>query len=297
MVGPCSTKLQPCQALGAFPHLLSRTSTEVGASPVTLISGLLASDSVNGDGAMHTEGVDLAWVRERLQEFVSETRAINQSGGGVITARNAPVCGRDRALALCETVRPILDRLYPEWASENETSKYDEFRQERDAAKRLLARLETHEETMSRLGGADLSPRITAASLHSLIWEAAKAQWNTGHRHEGVLAAAKAVNSLLQAKLARRDVSEGDLIRQAFSSKDPEPGKPRLRFTRIQDDRTRDSMRQGVSDFGAGCFAAIRNPIGHRPNEELEMDEQSALERLAALSLLARWIEEADLEH
>jgi hypothetical protein len=41
--------------------------------------------------------------------------------------------------------------------------------------------------------------------------------------------------------------------------------------------------------FGAGCFQAIRNPVGHLINEQ---SEQAALERLAALSLLARWITE-----
>lgn len=55
-------------------------------------------------------------------------------------------------------------------------------------------------------------------------------------------------------------------------------------------------MRQGVMEFGAGCFGAIRNPIGHRPNEEVELDEQTALERLAALSLFARWVDEAQIE-
>jgi hypothetical protein len=49
-------------------------------------------------------------------------------------------------------------------------------------------------------------------------------------------------------------------------------------------------------DFGAGCFAAIRNPIGHLPNEEVELSFQQALEQLAALSLLARWIDDAQLE-
>jgi hypothetical protein len=48
--------------------------------------------------------------------------------------------------------------------------------------------------------------------------------------------------------------------------------------------------------FGAGCFQAIRNPVGHLPNEEHELTEQEALERLAAFSLLARWIQEATLE-
>lgn len=55
-------------------------------------------------------------------------------------------------------------------------------------------------------------------------------------------------------------------------------------------------MRGGVSDFGSGCLRAIRNPLGHLPNDEVEMTEQEALERLAALSLLARFIDEADIE-
>lgn len=245
---------------------------------------------------MDIDSVDLAWVREKLTEFLSETRPVNLSGGGLFTMQTGPACGRDRALALAEIVHPILNRLYPNWTTENYTSATDEFHQARDAARRLLARLDVQEEIEAHLGGADLSPRITAASLHPLIWKAAEAQWTTGHRHEAVLAAAKAVNSLLQSKVDRRDVSEGDLLRQAFSERPPEPGKPRLRFMEMVDDRTRESMRQGVSDFGAGCFSAIRNPIGHRPNEEVEMGEQAALERLAALSLLARWIEEAAIE-
>jgi hypothetical protein len=46
----------------------------------------------------------------------------------------------------------------------------------------------------------------------------------------------------------------------------------------------------------SSCFAAIRNPVGHLPNDQVELTEQSALERLAALSLLARWVDEAEVE-
>jgi hypothetical protein len=48
--------------------------------------------------------------------------------------------------------------------------------------------------------------------------------------------------------------------------------------------------------FGMGCFMAIRNPIGHLPREHHEITEQEALEQLAAWSLLARWIEHAEIE-
>jgi uncharacterized protein (TIGR02391 family) len=245
---------------------------------------------------MDTEGVDLDWVRAQLTQFIAETQPTSSTRPGVVSAHTTPACGRDKALALREVVHPILERLYPAWRREQATSKFDEFRAERDAAKRLLARLDVQDEVAERLGGSDGSPRISAASLHPLIWKAAAAQWSTGHRHEAVLAAAKAVNSYLQAKLDRRDISEKDLVRQAFSEKPAEPGCARLRFDDIEDEQTRESMRQGVSDFGAGCFAAIRNPIGHRPNEEIELDDQTALERLASLSLFARWVDQANVD-
>jgi hypothetical protein len=251
---------------------------------------------VRDDLSVDLNGVDVEWVRQQLTGFVDQTRPVNQSGNGLITSRTAPACGRPTAIELVEVVRPILRRLYPEWESENLGSQYDEFKSERDASRRLLARLEHLDEVNARLGGEDQSPRITASSLHHLIWRAAETQWTLGQRHEAVLAAATAVNSQLQAKVNRRDVSEADLVKQAFSEKAPEPGKPRLRFTAIDDEKTRESMRGGTLEFGSGCFRAIRNPVGHLPNDEIEMTEQEALERLAALSLLARFIDDADVE-
>jgi hypothetical protein len=244
---------------------------------------------------MNLTGVDVGWVKDQLANFVSRTRPVNQSGNGFITTRTSPECGRAEAIQLTETVRPILDRLYPEWRSENAGSTNNEFKSERDGSQRLLARLESHEEVSKRLGGMDGSPNVTTRGMHPLIWSAAQAQWSTGHRHEAVLAAAKAVNSHLQAKLDRRDISESDLIRQALSKDDPQPRKARLRFTAIADEQTRESVRQGVMNFGAGCFGAIRNPVGHLPNDELDLPDQVAVEQLAALSLLARWLDDADV--
>jgi hypothetical protein len=175
---------------------------------------------------VNVDGVDVEWVREQLTGFIDQTRPVNQSGNGFITASSAPACGRPKAIQLVEVIRPILRRLYPEWESENPRSQYDEFESERDASRRLLARLDHLAEVNSRLGGADNSPRIAASALHHLIWGAAETQWVLGQRHEAVLAAAKAVNSLLQAKVSRRDVSESDLVKQAFSEKAPEPSKP-----------------------------------------------------------------------
>ncbi len=44
-----------------------------------------------------------------------------------------------------------------------------------------------------------------------------------------------------------------------------------------------------------GLFAGIRSVVAHTV-AETEADEQAALEQLAAVSVLARWVDEAELE-
>ncbi|MFI6220123.1 TIGR02391 family protein [Nocardia salmonicida] len=243
---------------------------------------------------MNLDGIDADWVCDQLVRYIDETHVgvVNPLYAGTY----APRCGRFEAIRLTETIRPILDRLYPDWKVENSTVEQDEFKQVRDAAQRLIARLSSHLEVAEKLGGLDNSPRIRASELHPLIWQAASAQWLTGHRHEAVLAAAKQVNSILQTKVSRRDISDLDLVKQAFSKDAPQPQKPRLRYSQVSSDQTAESMRRGVMEFGSGCFSAIRNPVSHLPNSEIELTEHTALERLCAFSLFARFIDEADLE-
>lgn len=240
-------------------------------------------------------GVDVVGVTTELEAFVREATPKNGSGDGFITPQSYAMCGRDRALALVERIRPILDRLYPKWRDENPQDDSFEFASEHDASQRLLERLRSRVEIEALLGDPDPGPQLDAARFHPLVWKAASAQWSTGHLHEAVLAAAKAVNSLMQNKLDRRDMSEAKLVREAFTEKPPRNGAPRLRFEAIEDKQTRDSMRDGAMNFGVGCFQAIRNPVGHLPNDEYELTEQQALERVAAWSLFAGWVDEADV--
>jgi hypothetical protein len=197
---------------------------------------------------------------------------------------------------LTERVRPILDALYPEWRAENEASDHFEFQAQRDACQRLISQIDSAAEISAMLAGHDSAPRLRASEMHPLVWSAASAQWAMGHLNDAVLAAGKAVNSLLQSKVGRRDLSETKLVQESFSKEAPATGRPRLRFPEIDDDQTRESMRQGAMSFGAGCFQGIRNPVGHLLDEDLELNEQEALERLAAWSLLARWIDQATVD-
>lgn len=144
-----------------------------------------------------------------------------------------------------------------------------------------------------RRGHSTQAPTHAVDQLHPTVWKAAETRWRANHLHDAVIAASKAVNAMLQTKIGRSDVSEVKLVQPAFSSKPPTATERRLRFTDISDQQTRDSVTAGVLQFGVGCFMAMRNPIGHRPDDEHEMTEQEALEQLAAWSLFARWIERA----
>jgi hypothetical protein len=44
--------------------------------------------------------------------------------------------------------------------------------------------------------------------------------------------------------------------------------------------------------YAEGCYAAIRNPVAH---SEGELPEDEGLEQLAVLSVLARWVDQAQL--
>ena len=141
-------------------------------------------------------------------------------------------------------------------------------------------------------------PKLQADRLHPWVWDAAKNLWASEHCGPAVHDATKAVERQTQIKLNRLDLDGKDLYAQAFSTKDPEVGTPRLRFTKI--DKTKQlkrwtSAHEGAQYLGMGCAQGIRNPQAHGTDE---LDEQEALEQLAALSILARWVESSGVvEH
>lgn len=138
------------------------------------------------------------------------------------------------------------------------------------------------------------APELSAAELHTWIWSGAKSLWQSGHYREAVEGAIKKLNAETQNKVGRRDLSETDLFKQSFSLDEPKPGKSRLR--RIKDDGsdTYKSVQRGAMNLAEGVFAGIRNPLSHEADQELT--EQEALEYLASLSVLARWVDESSVE-
>lgn len=142
-------------------------------------------------------------------------------------------------------------------------------------------------------------PLLAANQLHPWVWNAAVDRWDSGHWSDAVGAAARAVEERAQRKTGLSSLSGADLYSKAFSVNPPEPGRPRLRFRGIPEkaedgerSRTWTSAHEGAAAFGRGCAQGIRNMQAHGT---AELSEQQAIEALAALSLLARWVDAAEV--
>jgi len=158
-------------------------------------------------------------------------------------------------------------------------------------ARRALGHLETMAETAKFITGTS-APTMAADAMHPLVWDAASKLWSNGHHGQAVQRAATFLNAHVQDLVGRHDVSDNTLMAQVFSPSPPEEGKPRLRWPGEDTNLTVKAMRSGTLQFAQGCFMAIRNPATHGTDEA---NRQEALEQLAVLSTLARWIDKCEL--
>lgn len=241
-------------------------------------------------------GLNVEWAIEELDKFIEMTVLRNDSfsGNGVIfLANTSSTAASDGDVAKqAQVVEKILDRVIPRWRTEIELDTRNRWTRHREAAMRAKAELEREEEIRVNLG--DDAPELSAAKLHPWVWGGASSLWQSGHFREAVEGAIRKLNAETQNKLGRRDLSETDLFNQAFSEQPGTVKSPRLR--RMSDDggKTFRSVQRGARMFAEGVFAGIRNPLAHEA--EQEMSEQQALEYLAALSVLARWVDDSTVE-
>ena len=167
---------------------------------------------------------------------------------------------------------------------------------------RLIGILEQQTDYLRILGpvGA-VGPALAADRLHRWVWNAAISLWDGGQFKQAVHAAATTVEEQTQLRLDRGDLSGADLYTQAFKVGkvgEPPDGR-RLRFNHLEEltgdakrNRSWVSAHEGAMHFGRGCAQGIRNLNAHGTGE---LPEQEALEYLAALSVLARWVDECEV--
>lgn len=221
--------------------------------------------------------MDEIWAVEKLKGFIG------------MTSLDEVAYGLEAILREAQIVEKILDRATPRWRVGLRPDLAETWQPRRQAAIRALSEIENAAEIADKLG--DIAPTMAASAMHVWAWEAARSLWQSGHFGEAVRAATVKVNAELQNKLGRRDIGETRLFQQAFSADLPSAASPRLRPAGDDGGKTALSVRRGIAALAEGCYAGIRNPASHETVGEIS--EQIALEQLAIVSLLARWIDES----
>lgn len=241
---------------------------------------------------------DVDWAINSLREFIYATDQVpydNRPGSGVVMLGTHQRTPDSKSAELAYVAEQILDRVLPDWRTgENKSNgarSNGQWRHLRDWTARGIAALEREAELQEKLG--DAAPRVSVNDFHPWIWDGASSLWRSGHFREAIEGAIRKLNAETQNKVGRRDLSETDLFNQAFSEQPAAANNPRLYRMPNDDSKTFKSVQRGARMFAEGVFAGIRNPLAHEA--EQEMPEQQALEYLAALSVLARWVDESVL--
>ncbi len=131
---------------------------------------------------------------------------------------------------------------------------------------------------------------VSASMLHPWVAGAVAGLWDDGHHRAAVDEATRAIEVRLKAKIGSQATGT-PLVTDAFSPAAPRAGQQRLRFPQYEDgSQSWTNAHEGAMAFGRGCMMRIRNLLEH---EDAAVEQQVAVECLAALSLLARWIDEA----
>lgn len=230
------------------------------------------------------------WAIEELKKFMEQI-----SGDSSSRQRQE---SSSEILGQLHVIDNILDRVVPGWRQNNIVShplellnSSDWIRQKR-AVPGAITALEREQELAENLG--DLAPAISAAALHPWVWTGAQSLWQSGHYRSAVEDALRKVNAETQNKVGRRDLSEAKLFIDCFSNDPAKPDVPRLRRMENDGTQTYRSLQAGARGLAEGIYAGIRNPLSH--GEPTDLSDQIALEYLAALSVLARWVDEAAVE-
>ena len=138
---------------------------------------------------------------------------------------------------------------------------------------------------------------LRVVDLHPWIAEAAEPLFDDGHRRQAIIAAAQNLEKQWRESLGVATPTLTQLAQESFSANAPTPGHPRLRFLAVGADTSSEVWRNahvGAMEYAKGCAMRIRNLNLHHP-EDAEPGSGETVETLSALSVLARWVTDAEL--
>ena len=247
--------------------------------------------------------VDPDAALEVLEEFLSAIRHDHE----LWNAAASRVTSTERIYELLPLVRDIAAAVAPsslEMLCEKFPSLWQgaglpwEWGSAQKAAMQIVSVVKHRELREQILGPAvPPGPSLAASRLHKWVWDAVKHLWDDGHYGPAVHEAAKAVELQTQLKIDRQDLDGKDLYAKAFTKDDPKPGAPRLRLQhvdQVKQPKRWKSAHEGAQHLGMACAQGVRNPRAHGAEG---ISEQEAIEQLAVLSVLARWVDASDTVH
>ena len=230
--------------------------------------------------------MDRGWMQERLEEFRAVCEQYSYS------CRNGSIGDpslQARMHRLEPTARAVLKALDPDLASFNLDTMAGEY-EGIYAADKGLGMLADLDDVATRLRPE--APSLPADQLHPWVWDAARTFWDAGAHAVAVEQGAKSITAHTQRKTGCQLAD--DLMSQVWSDEPPKVGRPRLRFPGDRNTKTWQSRQRGARALAQGCYSGIRNIVAHE--HAPDWPQQFALEYLACLSVLARWINEAVVE-
>ncbi len=139
---------------------------------------------------------------------------------------------------------------------------------------------------------------VRVVDLHPWVAEPAERLFDDGHYRQAIMAAAQNLEIRWRELLDVREGTLAELANESFSEQPPKPGSPRLRYPAFGSDPKSGAWKNahlGVMDYARGCARRIRNLGLHHP-EAREPEPGDAVETLSAMSLLARWVTDAEVQ-
>ena len=225
-----------------------------------------------------------SWAEAELRAFIE---AVDASKAFRPRDSKEPIA---KVKQMLPVVREILLRLDPRLA-DFKVGGLTGWDAAEDAAHAGIGAIKAATEVEARMG----SPRGHSGleGFHPTVQAAARKSFGNEDYTQAVSLAAEQVVQSVRAQTDRMELTGVDVWQQAFSSDEPKPDAPRLRWPGDKNNADVRTMNSGLRNLSLGLQMTVRNPSAHHPDEP--ESRQGALERLAALSLLATLIEQCDL--
>lgn len=153
-----------------------------------------------------------------------------------------------------------------------------------DQCDRLIGIIQTDSKLQQIIGRQE--PFLSSSGLCEDIKNAAASYWSDKHYTEAVRQAYLKLERKAQKLLGSEEYGS-KLWEQCFSKS----GELTISGRDVSTEATKESMRKGLLSLGQSAAWLIRNPISHTPTKKDDIPEEEALEYLAVLSCLSRWLD------